>query len=87
MTTLQEVIPQLQQGDYMANIDLMDAYLHYPMNPRDRRFLRLIIIKTHYQFKVQPFYHKISSMGIYQVLGGCSRASEKKGNTCLPLLR
>lgn len=36
MTSLQEVIPQLQEGDYMATIDLKDAYLHIPINKRHK---------------------------------------------------
>lgn len=55
MCTLQEIISQLQKGDYLAAIDLKDAYLHIPMNKRHGKYLRFLHNKTHYQFKVLQF--------------------------------
>mgnify|MGYP002805186532 CR=1 FL=1 len=55
MTTLQEVIPLLNKGDYTTTIDLKDAYLYIPMNQGHRRYLRFVINRVHYQFNVLPF--------------------------------
>ena len=55
MTTLQGVIPLIRQGDYLATLDLKDAYLHIPMCQAHRKYLRFMIEGTHYQFKVLAF--------------------------------
>lgn len=55
MTSLQEVIPQLQRGDFMATIDLKDAYLHIPINHKHKHLLRFVIHQNHYQFTVLAF--------------------------------
>ena len=48
MTTLQGVIPLLQKGDYIATLDLKNAYLHIPMFRGHWKYLRFVIDNTHY---------------------------------------
>lgn len=55
MTSLQEVIPQIQDGDFMSTIDLKDSYLHIPINQRHKRLLRFALNKAHYQFTALAF--------------------------------
>lgn len=55
MVTLQDVIPLLQQGDFMATLDLKDLYFHITINPALCKYLRFVIAVKHYQFKVLPF--------------------------------
>lgn len=35
------VVRLLSPGDFLASIDIQDAYLHLPIRPEDRKFLRL----------------------------------------------
>jgi ribonuclease HI len=55
MQTLQLVLPQLHQGDWLASIDLKDAYFHVPIKPSYRPYLRFEFLGKVYQFKVLPF--------------------------------
>ena len=55
METLQQVSSQVQPGDYLVSLDLKDAYLHVPIHPEDRRFLRFSIHGRQYQWKVLVF--------------------------------
>ena len=55
METLRSIIQALEQGDWAVSLDLKDAYLHIPMYPSDRQFLRFCIQGKHYQFKAMPF--------------------------------
>jgi ribonuclease HI len=55
MVTLQVVLSHLQKGDWMASLDLKDAYFHVPVQPGFRPFLRFEFLGKVYQFKVLPF--------------------------------
>ncbi|XP_078506932.1 uncharacterized protein LOC144767313 [Lissotriton helveticus] len=55
MLTLQQILPLLNQGDFLATLDLKDAYFHIPLHPSHRKYLRFTIQGRHYQFKVLPF--------------------------------
>lgn len=55
MESLRSVIQALNVGDWVASIDLKDAYLHVPIYPEDRKYLRFCIDNIHYQFRSMPF--------------------------------
>jgi hypothetical protein len=55
MQTLQLVLAQLHQGDWMASLDLKDAYFHVPVRPDNRPYLRFEFLGRIFQFKVLPF--------------------------------
>lgn len=55
MTSLDALRAQLSPGDWMVSLDLQDAYLHVPIYPPHRRFLRFIFQGLHYQWRVLPF--------------------------------
>ncbi|XP_053149582.1 uncharacterized protein LOC128344105 [Hemicordylus capensis] len=55
METLRSILMALQEGDYLASIDLKEAYLHVPIHPLDRRFLRFAYAGVHYQYRALPF--------------------------------
>lgn len=55
LVTLQDVIPLLQQSDFMTTLDLKDAYFHIPIHPVHQRFLWFVLSGQHYQFKVPLF--------------------------------
>ena len=55
MQTPQQVLTYLNQGDWLASIDLKDAYFHVPMFQGHHQYLRFAFQGKVYQFKVLPF--------------------------------
>jgi ribonuclease HI len=55
MQTLQLVLQQLQKGDWLASLDLKDAYFHVPIHPDYRKYMRFEFLGKVFQFKVLPF--------------------------------
>ena len=55
METIQSVLLSVRQGDWMASIDLREAYLQVPVHPESRRFLRFVAHGRAYQFKALCF--------------------------------
>ena len=55
MEIIQSVLLAVRQGDWMASIDLMEAYLQVPVPPASRHFLRFMFRDTVYQFKALCF--------------------------------
>ena len=55
MVTIQSVLLSVCQGDWMASIDLEEAYLQVPVHPTFRHFLRFIFRDTVYQFQALCF--------------------------------
>ena len=55
METIQSVLLSVRQGDWMASIDLREAYLQVPVHPESRCFLRFVAHGCAYQFKALCF--------------------------------
>ena len=55
METLRSVTLAVNQGEWLASIDLKDAYFHVPIRQSHRQFLRFSIQGEVYQYKVLPF--------------------------------
>ena len=55
METIQSVLLSVRQGDWMASIDLKEAYLQVPVHPDSRRFLRFVAQGRVYQFSALCF--------------------------------
>jgi hypothetical protein len=55
METPASIQRYLRQGHWMASVDLTDAYLHVPIHPKHRKFLRFAFNNRVYQFRVLPF--------------------------------
>ena len=55
METIQSVLLSVRQGDWMASIDLEEAYLQVPVHPDSRRFLRFVAQGRVYQFSALCF--------------------------------
>ena len=51
METDRSIRSQIQQGEWTTSIDFPDAYLHVPVAPEFRKYLRLHILGKTYQFK------------------------------------
>ena len=55
METIQSVLLSVRQGDWMAFIDLREAYLQVPVHPESRPFLRFVSKGHVFQFKALCF--------------------------------
>jgi hypothetical protein len=55
METAKSVLAYLRRGNWLASVDLTDAYLHVPILPSHRPYLRFGFQGRTYQFKVLPF--------------------------------
>ena len=55
METPESIRTSLRQGECVTSIDLSDAYLHIPIHPQSRKFLRFHHKETSYQFTSLPF--------------------------------
>ncbi|XP_053114316.1 uncharacterized protein LOC128328210 [Hemicordylus capensis] len=55
METLKSIKRAVHQGDWLFSIDLSEAYLHVPVHPRCRRYLRFAYSHQHFQYRALPF--------------------------------
>ena len=55
LLTVSNLLHIIDPGDYLVSLDLSDAYLHVPIHPDHRKYLRFIFQGKHYQWKVLPF--------------------------------
>ena len=55
METIQSVLLSIRPGDWMASIDLREAYLQVPIHPESRPFLRFVTNGQVYQFTALCF--------------------------------
>ena len=55
MCTPQKIIQTLHKGDWLASLDLKDAYFHVPIRNQHRPYLRFAFQDRIFQFNVLPF--------------------------------
>ncbi|XP_048240303.1 uncharacterized protein LOC124116370 [Haliotis rufescens] len=55
MTSIALLRTIIHPGDFMISLDIQDAYLHVPILPEHRHFLRFVFLGQHYQWRVLPF--------------------------------
>ena len=55
METPESIRASLRQGEWVTSIDLSDVYLHLPIHPQSRKFLRFHHQGNSYQFTSLPF--------------------------------
>ncbi|XP_070591658.1 uncharacterized protein [Erythrolamprus reginae] len=55
MHSLQTILPSIRSRDLLTSIDLKEAYLHVPVHPAHREFLRFCSEGVHYQYRAMPF--------------------------------
>ena len=55
METQRKVKDAIQLNDWAFSLDLTDAYLHVPIHPQSRKYLRFTLRGRVYQFKALPF--------------------------------
>ena len=85
METTASIRRSIPPGTWTVSIDLMDAYLHIPIHPASRKFLRLSLEGTVYQFRALPF--TISTAPVYKPDGYCGRTYLISGAQHSPVLR
>ncbi|XP_061478779.1 uncharacterized protein LOC133382992 [Rhineura floridana] len=55
MESLHSITESLHEGDFLASIDLKEAYLHVPICIAHRKFLRFAFGHQHFQYRAMPF--------------------------------
>ena len=55
METVASVLLSVREGDFLASLDLKDAYFQIPIHPSSRKLLRLTSEGTVYQFRALCF--------------------------------
>ena len=55
MESLRNVILACRPGEWLASVDLKDAYFHVPIHKQHRKFLRFALRGVCYQYRVLPF--------------------------------
>ena len=55
METNASILAVLSQGDWLASLDLKDAYFHVPVLPAHRPYLRFAFKDRIFQYRVLPF--------------------------------
>ena len=72
METIQSVLFSIRLGDWMASIDLREAYLQVPVHPESRLFLRFVSNGRVYQFKALCFGLSTAPQDFTQVIAPVS---------------
>ena len=73
METIQSVLLSVRQGDWMASIDLKEAYLQVPIHPESRQSLRFLAHGRTYQFTALCFGPLHGPAGFLPGHGSCFR--------------
>lgn len=55
MHSLHSILGGIREGDFLASIDLTEAYLHVPIRLEHRQYLRFCYAGRHYQYVALPF--------------------------------
>ena len=55
METAEVIQASLQTGEWVASIDLTNAYFHVPIQPKFQKYLRFHVQGRAYQFRALPF--------------------------------
>ncbi|XP_013929465.1 PREDICTED: uncharacterized protein LOC106555206 [Thamnophis sirtalis] len=55
MPSLLSILESIQPNDLLSSIDLTEAYLHIPILPDHRKFLRFSYEGKHFQYRALPF--------------------------------
>ena len=86
METVASVMKALKVGDWMASLDLKDAYFHVPIYPGHRQYLRFCIQDRCYQYKVLPFGLTTSPRTFTKVLAPVIAYLHSRGILAFPYL-
>ena len=86
METLRNIVLAVREGEWMASLDLKDAYFHVPIIPQHRKFLRFCVQGRCYQYRVLPFGLSTSPRIFTKVLAPVMAALRLRGFHVHPYL-
>ena len=88
--TIKSVVHVLNPGDMMATLDLKDAYLHIPIHPASRKYLRITVqvsgVIRHLLFVALPFGISSAPHTFTKVVVCVVSALRLQGLTIIPYL-
>ena len=87
METPESIRTSLRQGEWVTSIDLSDAYLHIPIHPQSRKFLRFHHKETSYQFTSLPFGLATAPLVFTSLVKEVKSPSSKAGHSSKSVLR
>lgn len=86
MESLRSVVASLEQGEFLASIDIRDAYLHIPIAKSHQRFLRFAVGSEHFQFVALPFGLASAPRVFTKVLAPIMALLRARGIVIIPYL-
>lgn len=86
METTRSVMEAVRQGDWMASVDLQDAYLQVPMHQDSRRYLRFRWEGRSWQFRTLCFGLSTAPQVFTRLMGPISAVMHKQGYRLLRYL-
>ncbi|CAJ0968537.1 unnamed protein product [Ranitomeya imitator] len=86
MESLRSVISSMEKGEFLASIDIKDAYLHIPIFPPHQRFLRFAVLEDHFQFTALPFGLATAPRVFTKVMAAVMAILHSRGVVMLPYL-
>ncbi|CAJ0956538.1 unnamed protein product [Ranitomeya imitator] len=86
MESLRSVIASLEKGEFLASVDIQDAYLHIPIFPLHQRFLRFAVNNLHFQFTALPFGLASAPRVFTKVMSTVVSILHSRGIVVLPYL-
>lgn len=86
MESLRSVVASLERGEFLASIDIQDAYLHVPIARSHQRFLRFAVGSTHFQFVALPFGLATAPRVFTKVLAPLIALLRARGIALIPYL-
>ncbi|XP_041374747.1 uncharacterized protein LOC121387640 [Gigantopelta aegis] len=86
MLTLRDIIAVIRPGDWLASLDLKDAYLHVPMHADFHHYLRFVLQGRHYEWTVLPFGISIAPWLFTRITTPMSRFLHRRGISFYPYL-
>ena len=79
METLRTILESIVTPAWGASLDLRDAYLHVPIRPEDRKFLRFMYNSVMYEFATLPFGLSTSPRVFTRVVKTIGAALQRRG--------
>ena len=79
METQQLVLQSLHPGDWMASLDLRDAYLQVPVHPESRCYLRFCVGEEVFQFRALCFGLSTAPQAFTRVMAPVSSIMHRHG--------
>ncbi|CAJ0964903.1 unnamed protein product [Ranitomeya imitator] len=86
MESLRSVIVSMEKGEFLASIDIQDAYLHIPIFPSHQRLLRFAVQEQHFQFVALPFGLTTALRVFTKVMAAAVAIFHTRGVVVLPYL-